>query len=394
MLLHLNLSYYFCAFDYSMLQPDFSYRWELILLLLFGLTMLVQIGYFLFSFIRVALYKLNPHPVNYPPVSVVICARNEEDNLQRFLPAVLQQEYPEFEVIVVNDCSFDASQDLLENFARSHRNLIIREIKEVEGREHGKKFALTIGIKAAKHETLLLTDADCIPSSSDWITHMINGYGDGIEMVLGYGKYAKKPGMLNQFIRYDAFFIAVQFLSRGLGKKAYMGVGRNLSYTKSLFFSVRGFASHMHIWSGDDDLFVNEVATPSNVSVVIDKGAFTESEPKTSWKSWFLQKKRHHSTARYYKENHKLYLASYPITWYLFYATLITGLILQYNVALFLGGFLLRSLIQLVILQLAANKLHEKDLGWKSVFYEFIQGFFIHPAYFFATLFVKQRKWN
>lgn len=377
-----------------MLQVDFSYRWELILLLVFGFTLLVQLGYYTFSFIRIALYKLKPAPVNYPPVSVVICARNEEENLQRFLPAVLQQEYPDFEVVVVNDCSFDASQDLLEKFARSYQNLNIREIKAVEGREHGKKFALTIGIKAAKHDTLLLTDADCVPTSSDWITHMVNGYGNGVELVLGYGKYAKKQGLLNQIIRYDAFFIAVLYLSRAMAHKAYMGVGRNLSYTKSLFFSVRGFASHMHVWSGDDDLFVNEVANSSNTSVVIDKGAFTESEPETSWKSWFLQKKRHHSTARYYKENHTLYLLTYPVSWYLFYLSFASALIVQYNVGIFLCGLLLRLLIQIIILQLAANKLHEKDLGWKSGFYELVQGFIIHPAYFFATLFVKQRKWN
>jgi len=377
-----------------MFQPDFSVRWELIVLLIFAAALLIQIGYYLFGFIRIALYKLQPHPVNYPPVSVVICARNEEENLKAFLPAVLIQEYPNFEVIVVNDCSFDGSQDLLEAMALEHRNLVIREIKEVERREHGKKFALTIGIKAAKHETLLLTDADCIPTSSDWITHMINGYGDGKEMVLAYGKYAKKPGLLNQFIRYDAFFIAVQFLSRALAGKAYMGVGRNMSYQKSLFFSVRGFASHMHIWSGDDDLFVNEVATSKNVSVVIDKGAFTVSEPKVSWKAWFLQKKRHHSTARHYKEGHKLNLVLYPFSWYLFYLTMATGIILQYNIMLFLGGFLFRTILQITILQLAANKLHEKDLGWKSTAYEFVQGFFIHPAYFFRTLFVKQRKWN
>jgi glycosyltransferase involved in cell wall biosynthesis len=377
-----------------MFQPDFSYRWELIVLLVFALTLLIQAGYYLFGFIRIALYKLQPHPVNYPPVSVVICARNEEENLKAFLPAVLNQEYPDFEVIVVNDCSFDASQDLLEALAREHRNLIIREIKEVEGREHGKKFALTIGIKAAKHEILVLTDADCIPTSADWITHMINGYGEGKEMVLAYGKYAKKPGILNQFIRFDAFFIGVQYLSRALAGRAYMGVGRNMSYKKSLFFSVRGFASHMHIWSGDDDLFVNEVATSKNVSVVIDKGAFTVSEPKLSWKSWFLQKKRHHSTARHYKEKNKFHLVMYPLTWYVFYLSMLTGIILQYNAVLFLGGFILRSLLQIIILQLAANKLHEKDLGWKSTFYEFVQGFFIHPAYFFATLFVKQRKWN
>jgi biofilm PGA synthesis N-glycosyltransferase PgaC len=168
-----------------MMLPDFTLRWELSILVVFGLMLVMQLGYYLFTFIKVSIYKLKPHPVSYPPVSVVICARNEEENLKNFLPLVLQQEYPQYEVIVVNDCSWDGSQDLLEALQKDHKHLNIREIKEVEGREHGKKFALTIGIKAARYETLLLTDADCYPTSSDWITHMINGHGEEKEIVLG-----------------------------------------------------------------------------------------------------------------------------------------------------------------------------------------------------------------
>jgi biofilm PGA synthesis N-glycosyltransferase PgaC len=365
------------------------------LLVILGVALLVQLFYYLYYFLRVSAFKLKPHPVNYPAVSVVICARNEEENLKQFLPRVLQQEYPDFEVIVVNDCSFDGTQDVLEEFSRHYPNLVLREIKEVEGREHGKKFALTIGIKAAKNEILLLTDADCFPTSADWITHAVNGYGAGKEIVLGYGKYSKKSGLLNQFIRFDAFFIAVQFLSKALAGSAYMGVGRNLSYSRSLFFKTRGFASHMHIWSGDDDLFINEVATANNVSVVIDKGAFTVSEPKTTWRTWFRQKKRHHSTARYYKSQHKMFLLLYPLSFYVFYIALILGAILfPGSWMIFAGVFVFRSIIQITVLQTAALKLDEKDLGWKSTFFEILQGFFIHPAYFFATLFVKQRTWS
>ncbi len=375
------------------MEPDFSYRWELLILVAFGLSLLAQLGYYFLTAISVSLYKLKPHPVNYPPVSVVVCARNEEENLKQFLPLLLEQEYPEFEVVVVNDCSWDESEKVLESLQARHRNLVVREIKEVEGREHGKKFALTIGIKAARYETLLLTDADCKPSSSDWITHMINGYGESHELVLGYGKYERKSGFLNRMIRFDTFFIGVHFLARAMRGQTYMGVGRNLSYKRNLFFKVRGFASHIHIWSGDDDLFVQEVATNKNVSVVLDKGAFTISEPKSSWKSWFLQKKRHHSTARHYKGSHKSMLLIYPLTWYLMHLTLVAGILLQYNVLILIAGWFLRTLVQITILHTAARKLDEKELGWMSPVLELIQRIFVNPVYFFSTLFVRQRRW-
>ena len=366
---------------------------ELLVLAIFCSCLLIQSGFYLFTFLRLARYKLQPHPVSYPPVSVIICARNEEENLAKFLPLVLKQEYPEFEVIVVNDCSWDKSQDLLENLQKSHRNLKISEIREVNGREHGKKFALTIGIKAALYETLLLTDADCYPTGNDWIAHLLNGYGNDKEIVLGYGKYDRHPGFLNTIIRFDAFFIAVQYLSRALKGETYMGVGRNLSYKKDLFFSTKGFASHIHLQSGDDDLFINEVATKKNVSVVVDKGAFTISEPEKTWKSWFLQKKRHHSTAKFYRPEHKASLILYPLTWYLFYFSAITGFILQFGVLILISGTLLRAFLQIVILHASARKLDEPDLGWKAPFLEFVQMILIMPLYFFSTFFVKQRRW-
>lgn len=373
---------------------DLSVSPFLPLLIVFGLALLTQILIYLINFLSLALYRNKQPTFQTPPVSVVICARNEEENLAVFLPLVLEQDYPKFEVIVVNDCSLDNSYDLLKSLAQKYKHLKVAEIKEVEGREHGKKFAMTIGIKAAQYETLVLTDADCYPSSNNWISSILESYGAGKEIVLGYGKYASKPGFLNVMIRFDSFFIAAQYLSKALKGKAYMGVGRNLSYHKSLFFDVKGFASHIHLQSGDDDLFINEVSTPSNTAIVIDKGSCTISEPKLSWRAWFHQKKRHVSTAKYYKSAHKSALLIEPFSWYLLIFTSIAALVLQYNTVLFISGLMFRTLLQIGILHAIAVKLDEADLGWKAPFLEFIQRFAVYPFYFITTFFIRKRKWS
>ena len=376
-----------------LLMIDFTPSPLLILLAVAVVSLLVQLYYFLFTFLKVSRYKPIPASNSFPQVSVVICARNESERLTAFLPLVLEQDYPHFEVIVVNDCSWDSSEDLLEALAKQHKHLKVANIKFVDKHEHGKKFALTIGIKAATNDILLLTDADCYPTSNQWMKQMMQGQTDAKDIVLAYGKYERQEGLLNTFIRFDAFFIAVQFLGNALKGNAYMGVGRNLSYKRNMFFTAKGFASHMHILSGDDDLFINEVATKENVAVVINKDAFTVSIPKQTWKEWFRQKKRHHSTAKHYKSAHKQTLIVYPLSWLFFHAAVITGLILQYNVLILIALYFLRTCIQIAILHTAARKLNETDLGWRAPFLEFFQLIFINPVYFFSTFFVKKTKW-
>lgn len=363
-------------------------------LLVFGIGLIIQLYYFLFVFLKLPLARKNQETENLPPLSVVVCARNEEENLSVFLPQILEQDYPQFEVVVVNDCSFDKSIDVLKSLAHRYDNLKVADIREVEGREHGKKFALTIGIKAASHETLVLTDADCYPAGRNWLRQMAEGFTPGKEIVLGYGKYEKSGCLLNTIIRYDAFFIAVQYLSYAIKGMPYMGVGRNLSYRKSLFFNVKGFASHIHVESGDDDLFVNQVANGSNTGIAIGKEVATISKPKTTWKSWFLQKKRHHSTAKYYRSAHKSMLALYPLSWYVFMFSGILGLFHEKNLLIISGGILLRTISQMVILHAAAKRLDEKGLGLGSPVLELIHRIFVYPVYILSTLFVRRRKWN
>src|SRR5690606_17628256 len=154
------------------------------------------------------------------------------------------------------------TENVIDEFAKVFSNLRKVNIKEDEYYKHGKKFAMLVGIKAAKNNRLLFTDADCYRASNNWLREMVSGFSGKHEIILGYGAYIKQKGFLNKLIRFDTFMIAVQYLSAAVKHKAYMGVGRNLAYTKELFFKERAFSKHYHIVSGDDDLFVNGAATP------------------------------------------------------------------------------------------------------------------------------------
>ncbi|MCQ2251856.1 MAG: glycosyltransferase [Bacteroidales bacterium] len=264
--------------------------------------------------------KKKPVPYNNAiPVSVIICAKNESENLRTRLQYVLEQDYPDFEVIVVNDQSTDDTEMVLDEFKQKYSNLYVTEISHDRNFRQGKKLALTIGIKAAKNEWLLLTDADCIPSSKYWIRTMSQHFTDRNDFVLGYGGYEERKGLLNKLVRYDAGFVALQYFTFAESGMPYMGVGRNLAYRKSLFMKSRGFASHSRLMSGDDDLFVNENAQKRRVAVSYNQDSFTSCVPKTSFYDWNIQKQRHYTTSDRYKGSHKFWLALEPVARSFFY---------------------------------------------------------------------------
>jgi len=342
---------------------NFLLNWQEIIFILLCSITAIQIFYYLFFFSRLAFFKNTTKDINQThPVSVIICARDEAANLAKNLPGSLVQSYSTtHEVIVVNDNSFDDSKYLLEEFERDFKHLKVVELKQEAKMIPGKKFPLSIGIKTAKYEIVLLTDADCIPSSELWIEKIQESYDDSTEIVLGYGAYHKKKGLLNRLIRWETFHTALQYLSYALAGKPYMGVGRNLSYKKVIFFRHKGFSSFNHISSGDDDLFINTAATKNNTKINISPEAFTLSDSPSNWNQWIKQKRRHYSTAKYYKPLHKFLLGLYSLTHFLFFPILITA-IAFYNWQWSLLVFSIRFIIQIIILYPSMKKLNEKDL--------------------------------
>lgn len=306
------------------------------------------------------------------PVSVLICAKNEEKNLERNLPYIAQQEYPNFELVLINDNSTDKTLEVMETFKTSSRIPVkIVNVLPTERFWGNKKYALTLGIKAASFEDLLFTDADCIPLSNQWISKMVSTENPSISIILGYGKYQKiKNSILNKLVRYETLATAVQYFSFANFGLPYMGVGRNLKYTKTAFFEAHGFMNHMHIKSGDDDLFINQIANRKNTSLQIDPESFTESIPKETWKSWILQKRRHISTSFFYKWKHKILLGFFHLSQVLFFVLGMMLLCFQYKTEIVFISIGFRYLLYFSCIVLSGNRLNEKDLIFFTPFLE------------------------
>ncbi len=242
-----------------------------------------------------------PESKTHTPVSVIVCARNEEANLKELIPLLLEQDHTEFEIIIVLDRCFDQSLDYLKSIEPHHPNLRTLIIDYVPDQFHPKKFGLTLAIKGAKYDWVLLTDADCRPASQKWVSGMTDHFSDQCDIVLGYSPYFQEKGPLNAYIRYETFNTAFQYLASSRIGIPYMGVGRNLAYRKSLFLDHLGFGIYQSITGGDDDLFVQYRAGRHNTEIAIGPDLLVYSKPKHKWGEYLKQKKRHYSVSKFYK---------------------------------------------------------------------------------------------
>jgi len=339
---------------------------ELFLLVIFYFfisIVLIQTVYYLFIFGKFSFGKIEKNTPKHIPVSVIVCAKNEEKNIQKYLPLLINQNYHNFEIVIIDDASSDDTRDLIENFQIQHPNLI--KLVKVENNEAfwgNKKFALTLGIKAASKEYLLFTDADCYPNSDNWIAEMTSHFTLHKTFVLGYGAYEKEPGFLNKLIRFETLLTAVQYFSWAKIGRPYMGVGRNLAYKKEEFFNVNGFIHHMKLRSGDDDLFINEAAKGHKTTISANPEGFTYSKAKETFGDWIMQKRRHISTAKHYKSFDKLQLGLFFLSQLLFFILPIPLLAFQFQWIIIVSLIAFRYLITWLSLGYSAGKLEEKDV--------------------------------
>lgn len=341
-------------------------------MVLLAVTVAVQLFYWLRYYLRaVRSCGINVPESHREPVSVVICARNEAENLRANLPAVLRQNHPRFEVVVVNDNSEDDSDIVLSQLKNEYPHLKISTINIDHRFRHNKKLAQVIGVKAASNEILLMTDADCIPVSDEWLTLMTLPLTRGSEIVLGYGGYSRARGLLNRFIRYESMFIAMQYSGMALRGVPYMGVGRNLAYRKELFLSNNGFSTHYHMDSGDDDLFVNANATATNTSVVLSRNAHTRSVAAGTLREFIRQKKRHLTTAARYNTDDKIRLTIEPLSRMAMYISAIVLLSSMFLWQLVVPLTAVPLIVRLMIVARAGKKFDEPGIVPPALFFDF-----------------------
>lgn len=328
------------------------------------------------------------------PISVIVCSKNEAKNLRNNIPKWLDQNYPNLQLVLINDASIDETKEVIAEFAALDNRITVVDVENNEAFWANKKYALTLGIKRAKHKLLLFTDADCAPASKDWITEMAAAFSDKKELVLGYGAYIKTKGsFLNALIRFETVLTALQYFGQAMWGRTYMGVGRNLGYTTDLYYGQSGFMSHMQVPSGDDDLFVNGASDSNNTALCFHPDSFTYSEPKKSFKEWRTQKRRHINVAHLYKKRDRFTLGLFYLSQVLFLMLSVALLGLQYKWELVMIIICIRYLITWFVVGRVAIKLKERDLAF---IYPVLEVFLIlfQLSIFISNLIAKPTRWK
>lgn len=353
-----------------------------------GLQLLYLIVY-LVAFLRKRPDK-TPVPV---PVSILVCAHDEEENLRALLPLLKDQDYTEFEIIIINDRSNDGTYDLLLEETKRDARVRMVNVEQVPAHANGKKFGITLGIKAASHEWILLLDADCRPESKNWISSMSKHFDDQTQIVLGFSPYIRSKGLLNLFVRFESVVTSMQYFAFALLGNPYMGVGRNLAYRKSLFLEKKGFNQFLGVTGGDDDLFVNQHANRANTSVEFSADAHVSSVGKTSWVSFFHQKVRHLAVGKRYRLKHRILLGIFAISWILTWLIGIPLLILDITYWPVTAALAVRVILLMIVIKVIASKLKIRFEVWSVPFLDFV-----YSIYYISTglvaLLTKKVRWR
>ena len=370
----------FISFNYNSLS--------FIVLIIFGICLVIQLLYHWGLFSKVAFHK-DKHRAkpddDLEPVSIVLCARDAYEYLIELIPVLLNQDYPDFEVVIVNDCSDDETEEYLKDLERKEPRIKPVQLKQHLNFFNGKKFPLSMGIKSAQNDLIVLTDCNCMPTTNQWLRSVVNCYGKNTEVVIGYSPFMRKKGLLNHLMRFDALQNAMLYLSSALNGHPYMGIGKNLSYRKDLFYRNKGFTSHYTTTVGDDDLFVSQVANKKNTEVLIDADDAILTTPPRSFHLWMRQKGSRYSTVAQYSNRARLMLSLFYSSQFFFYASFIALMCLSPAFAITNGAvfyipilaflFLLRFGTQMIIYHKSSKRLGEKGLLPGLVAYDFLFAF-------------------
>ncbi|MBK8556490.1 MAG: glycosyltransferase [Lewinellaceae bacterium] len=328
---------------------------------IFGFAWLLQMALWWGVFAPFA-WKKRKEPVtkaSHLPCSVVVCARNEANNLQQNLPKLLGQEYPTYEVLVVDDASSDQTLSALKKLCAIHSNLRVLSIPVKK--TAGKKAAILQGVQAARYPHIVVTDSDCRPNSKMWLQIMMAGFSEkaSTEIVLGYAPHDAAPGWLNAWQRFETYFTAFQYGALAHAGQPYMGVGRNMAFLQRKYST----APQPQLASGDDDLFVNANASAGNCALCFHPDAWMYSRAEASWSHWLRQKRRQLSAGPHYRLRHQIMLAGIAVSHVLFYGAFAALLLMGGTPDWVWVAFLLRGWSVALLISKSGKQMGIRDLS-------------------------------
>lgn len=350
----------------------------LAILIVFGVITLIQLVYYYVIYGRFAFHrKKSALGFRDIPVSVVIVVRDDAALAVQNLPQLLDQQYSSFEIVIVNDRSRDEnSLQAIREYKDRYPNIKLVDLSTAVSTSRGKKMAISMGVKCATYDHILLTAPNCKPSSRQWLSKMAQNFQFQQKIVLGYNTFEKKKGLYSHFLLYDNLVGAVQYFAHALMHSTYRGDLNNLAFVRPLFYKQNGFIAYNHLLYGEEDIFVHRASTPNNVAVEYDPDAATLQQHTPSYGYWRLHKVSLYFTRKYNSTKNRLLLSGYELTNLLFYALLALSIVasLHQPTALYItaGIAVLRIASLYVVMGISAARLQEKQNIPSLLFYDFL----------------------
>ena len=332
---------------------------------LYFIFFVVQLFYYIYLFRKPYQHAANNIAENetteesnnpLPGISIIITARNEAQNLRENLAYILNQDYPNFEVVVVNNASTDSTPDVLDSFLCSYPNLYATFIPIGSHAINNKKLALTVGVKAANHNILLFTEPDTKPLSNKWVYEYAKAFNRGKDIVLGACQLEIDKSFFKKYILFDNLFSGIKYTSMALANKPYMGIGRNMAFRKNLFFDNKGFSSILNMEDGEDNIFVNKIATKENTAIALSPESMVVSNVVDGISTWRNIKTKYLTTRKHYTGNTAKLLSFETFSRYAFYtlfvALSVKGILSSINAIVFFAILLFstRYFVQLIVI--------------------------------------------
>ncbi|TDQ29767.1 glycosyltransferase [Tenacibaculum caenipelagi] len=331
-----------------------------ILFYTFVVVTAIQIVYYLSFSLFVFQKQENTLSNTNIPVSVIVYVKNNAKTLAEYIQNLTKQKHPNFEIVMVNNASNDTTLEIIENLQLEYPNIKVVNVKNTEAFWANKKYALTLGVKAATYEYLLFTELGSKALSKNWIDEITCYFSQEKSIVIGYQKLKrKKKSFSNLLFRFDHLSNTIQAFSYAKFGAPYKATNHNLAYTKEEFFKVNGYINHLALFMGEGDLFLKDAATNQNTIVATTPNSFVCSTKYLSFKEWFLQQKKQSILFSLYKPKHKFLLSFFKLSKFLFYVLAVCITYINWKIALPL--IISYYLIQYIIVGKLATKLQERN---------------------------------
>ncbi|MBR6904753.1 MAG: glycosyltransferase [Bacteroidales bacterium] len=348
------------------------------ILILFGVITLIQLVYYYVIYGRFAFHrKKSALGFRDIPVSVVIVVRDDAALAVQNLPLLLEQQYSSYEIVIVNDRSRDEhSLQAIREYKDRFPNIKLVDLSTAVSTSRGKKMAISMGVKCATYDHILLTSPDCKPASRLWLSKMAQNFQFQQRIVLGYNTFEKKKGIYSHFLHFDNLISAVQYFAHALMHSTYRGDLNNVAFVRPLFYKQNGFIAYNHLLYGEEDIFIHRASTPNNVAVEFDPDAVTLQQHSPSYGYWRLHKVSLFFTRKFNSLKNRILLSGYELTNLLFYGILALAIVISMHqpLALYIaiGIAVLRIASLYVVMGIAAKKLHETQIIPQLLFYDLL----------------------